>query len=120
MCCLPVQFNTEAFRCLALLILDQSDVAGMTLTSQPHGADTDEGQSTQSGREHVEPRYWKTTALFVGKSPLSSTSAPSLISFLLIYFANSSQRTTASLGFSAVNNAKTTTCRLVLQWNIKY
>lgn len=42
--CLPVQFNAEAFRCLTLLILDQSDVAGMTLTSQRHGADTDKGQ----------------------------------------------------------------------------
>lgn len=36
--CSASQLSTEAHGCLVLLVLNQSDVAGMTLTSQPHGA----------------------------------------------------------------------------------
>ncbi len=62
MFCLSVQY----WGTRVLLVLNHSDVAGMTLTSQSHGADPHGGQFTQSGREHGEPRYWKTTSLLVG------------------------------------------------------
>lgn len=64
--CSASQFSTGALGCLVLLVLNQSDVAGVTLTSQLHGADPHKGQFTRSGREHGEPRYWTTTAPLVG------------------------------------------------------
>lgn len=64
--CSASQFSTGALGCFVLLVLNHSDVAGMTLTSQAHGADPHEGQFTRSGREHGEPRYWTTTSLLVG------------------------------------------------------
>lgn len=46
MLCLSVQ-DWGTF--IGLLVLNHSDVAGMTLTSQPHGPESHEGQFTPSG-----------------------------------------------------------------------
>ncbi len=63
--CSASQFRTGALGCLILLVLNHSDVAGMTLTLQLHGADPHEGQFIQIGRGHGKPRYKKTASLFV-------------------------------------------------------
>ncbi len=63
---LPLSSALRRSSVLVLLVLNHSDVAGMTLTSQLLGADPHEGQFTQIEREHGEPRYEETTFLFVG------------------------------------------------------
>lgn len=60
--CSASQFSPGALGCFVLLVLNHCDVAEMTLTSQPRGADRHEGQFTQSGWDRGESRYWKTTS----------------------------------------------------------
>lgn len=99
---------------LVSLVLKHSDVAGMTLTSHPHGADPHEGQFTQSGREHGEPRLDNNCPSHRIKPPQHfSTSVPSFIFFSALQ-SDVQQRPLWAFLLSTL--IKTTTRSLVLQW----
>lgn len=63
-CLSALQWGTQVFGLIGRESLGCSR-NDLDLT-QRHGEDPHEGQFTQSGWEHGETRYWKTTSLLVG------------------------------------------------------